>query len=173
MDAKQLVCAGKPPRSVCFLSRRDLVCAENSENHESVPGAGRGAAKNVSYGRGRGSALAESRRAALRHCKPVLAYAGGITCCCLAGAPGERSEPVGGCTAQRDRVVADADEQRKRRSLAQSDQVAAVTGRKLTCVTSRTAQTLRLRQPLNGAPASRKNFLWRRFRKGAGDARRA
>jgi hypothetical protein len=43
---------------------------------------------------------------------------------------------MGGRPARRNRVVEDADEQRKHRSLAQSDQVAAVTGRKLTCVTS-------------------------------------
>jgi hypothetical protein len=41
---------------------------------------------------------------------------------------------VGGCPAQSGGVVEDTYEQQKRRSLAQSDQVAAVPSRKLICL---------------------------------------
>src|SRR5467141_3196960 len=133
MDAKQLVCAGKPSLPVCFPSCRYLVCAENPDNDEGVPGAGRGAAKAVGYGCARRAAVAERRRRAIvRKCKPVLAYANGDTSCWPAGALRKRSGSMGGCPSQPDRVVADTDEQRKRRPLAQSDQVAAVSSRKLT-----------------------------------------
>jgi len=132
MDAKQLVCAGKPPLPVCLPGCRYLVCAENPDNDEGVPGAGRGAAKAVGYRCARRAAVAEcSRRAIVRKCKPVLAYANGDTTCWSAGALRKRSRSMGGCPSQPDRVVADADEQRKRRPLAQSDQVAAVPSRKL------------------------------------------
>src|ERR1700682_3451745 len=133
MDAKQLVCAWKPPQSVCLPGCRSLVCAENPDNDEGVPGAGRGAAKAVGYGCDRRAAVAECRgRAIVRKCEPVLAYANGDTSCWSAGALRKRSGAMGGCPAQPDRVVAGADEQRKRRPLAQSDQVAAVPSRKLT-----------------------------------------
>jgi hypothetical protein len=181
MDAKQLVCAGKPPVPVCFPSCRYLVCAENPDNDEGVPGAGRGAAKAVGYGRARRAAVAGCRgRAIVRKCEPVLAYANGDTSCWSAGALRKRSGSMGGCPSQPDRVATDTDEQRKRRPLAQSDQVAAVPSRKLAGAPAanlrnhwETAQTRRIRQPLNGVPASRRNSLWRRFRRGEGVARRA
>ena len=181
MDAKQLVCPGKPPLPVCLPSCRHLVCAENPDNDEGVPGTGRGAAKAVGYGCDRRAAVAECRRRAIvRKCEPVLAHADGDTSCWSAGVSRKRSGSMGGCPPQPDRVVADTDEQRKRRSLAQSDQVAAVPSRKLTGAPEQvsrssawTAQTGRMRQPLNGVPASRRNSLWRRFRKDEGVARRA
>src|SRR6202158_6133576 len=109
MDAKQLVCVGKPPRTSCLPSCRCLVCAQNPENPKGVPGAGRGAAKTVGYGCDLRAPLGKCRRGAiLRKCEPLLAHAGGNTYCSPAGAPRKRSEPMGGCTAQPDRLVADA-----------------------------------------------------------------
>src|ERR1700687_6214564 len=109
MDAKQLVCAGKPSRTRCLPGCVYLVCTQNPENHEGVTGAGRGAAKAVGYGCDLRAALGKCRRrATLRQCEPLLAHADGNTYCSPAGAPRKRSEPMGGCTAQPDRLVADA-----------------------------------------------------------------
>src|SRR5258708_16576653 len=133
MDAKQLVCAGKSPVPVCFPSCRYLVCAENPDNDEGVPGTGRGAAKAFGYGCDRRAAVAGCRRRAIvRKCKPVLAYANGDTSCWPAGALRKRSGSMGGCPSHADRVATHTNEQRKRRPLAQSDQAAAVPSRKLT-----------------------------------------
>src|SRR5258708_12272056 len=97
MDAKQLVCAGKSPVPVCFPSCRYLVCAENPDNDEGVPGAGRGAAKAVGYGRDRRAAVAEGRgRAIVRKCKPVLAYANGDTSSCSPGPLRKRPGSIAG-----------------------------------------------------------------------------
>src|SRR5207302_920270 len=138
LDAKQLVCAGKSLPSIWLPSCRCPVCARNPENHAGVPGAGRGAAKAVGY---RGAALVE-RRAIVRKCEPVLAYSDGNTSGWPAGVPRKQSESLGGCVSQPGGVVADADEQRKRCPLAQSDQVAAGPSRKLTSWASRATLSL-------------------------------
>jgi len=71
---------------------KHLVCAENPENDEGVPGAGRALLKLSGYGCDRRAAVAERRRRAIvRKCKPVLAYARGDTSCWSAGALRKRS----------------------------------------------------------------------------------
>src|SRR5258708_20757575 len=99
-----------------------------SANNKGVPGAGRGAAKDVSYGRDCRAAVIEwCSRTTVRKRQPILAYAVGSTCSSPAGTPRKQARPI----APSDRMAEDAHEKGRGRPVAQSNQMASGAGQKL------------------------------------------